>query len=53
MLSNIRNAKKYKNTKEKKKLTTFKNDRGFASESNVCNEGCNEQRNEMMVTVEH
>ena len=39
--------------KNAKKLTTFKNDRGFASESKVCNEGCNEQSNEMMVTVEH
>ena len=46
------NVKKYKNTKIKK-LTTFKNDRGFASESKVCNEGCNEQNNEMMVTAEH
>ena len=37
------------------KITTFKNDRGFASESEskVCNEGCNEQSNEMMVTAEH
>ena len=41
-----------KNTK-KLKITTFKNDRGFASESKVCNEGCNEQSNEMMVTAEH
>ena len=48
------NVKKYtkKNTK-KLKITTFKNDRGFASESKVCNEGCNEQSNEMMVTAEH
>ena len=38
---------------KKRKLTTFKNDRGCASESKVCNEGCNEQSNEMMVTVEH
>ena len=37
----------------KSKLTTFKNDRGFASESKVCNEGCNVQSNEMMVTAEH
>ena len=36
----------------KLKMTTFKNDRVFASESNVCNEGCNEQSNEMMVTTE-
>ena len=34
------------------KITTFKNDRGFASESKVCSEGCNEQSNEMMVTAE-
>ena len=34
-------------------MTTFKNDRGFASESKVCNEGCNEQSNEVMVTAEH
>ena len=33
-------------------MTTFKNDRGFASESKVCNEGCNEQSNEMMVNAE-
>ena len=26
------------------KITTFKNDRGFASESKACNEGCNEQQ---------
>ena len=38
---------KYKNTKIKKnKLTIFKNDRGFASESKVCNEGCNEQQSD-------
>ena len=39
---------KYKNTKNTKKLkiTTFKNDRGFASESKVCNEGCNEQQSD-------
>ena len=34
---------KYKNTQKKYKITTFKNDRGFASESKVYNEGCNEQ----------
>ena len=34
-------------------MQKFKNDRGFASESKVCNEGCNEQSNEMMVIVEH
>ena len=44
------NTKKYKKIQ---KITTFKNDRGFASESKVCNEGCNEQSNEMMVTAEH
>ena len=31
-------------------MTTFKKDRGFASESKVWNEGCNEQKS---VTVEH
>ena len=50
MYGNIKNTQK--NTK-KLKITTFKNDRGFASESKVCNEGCNEQSNEMMVTAEH
>ena len=38
---------------KKQKIITFKNDRGFASESKVCNEGCNEQNNEMIVTAEH
>ena len=28
------------------KITTFKNGRGFASESKVCNEDCNEQSND-------
>ena len=51
-IKNIRKCKKYKNTK-KLKITTFKNDREFASESKVCNEGCNEQSNEMMVTAEY
>ena len=50
MYGNIKNTQK--DTK-KLKITTFKNDRGFASESKVCNEGCNEQSNEMMVTAEH
>ena len=31
---------------KKIKLTTFKNDRGFASEPKVCNEGCNEQESD-------
>ena len=47
------NVKYTKNTKKITKITTFKNDRGFASESKVCNEGCNEPSNEMMVTAEH
>ena len=41
--------RKWKNTKilnKKCKLTTFKNDRGLASESKVCNEGCNEQQSD-------
>ena len=38
------NAKYTKILNKKFKLTTFKNDRGFASESKVCNEGCNEQQ---------
>ena len=50
MYGNVKNTQK--NTK-KLNITTFKNDRGFASESKVCNEGCNEQSNEMMVTAEH
>ena len=47
---NVKYAKKYQKIR---KITTFKNDRGFASESKVCNEGCNEKSDEMMVTVEH
>ena len=46
--SNIRKCKTYKNTNWKLKITTFKNDRGFASESKVCNEGCNEQQSDYL-----
>ena len=47
---NVKYTKKYSKIP---KIPTFKNDRGFASASKVCNEGCNEQSNEMMVTAEH
>ena len=47
------NVKYTKKNKKIPKITTFKNDRGFAFEFKVCNEGCNEQSNEMMVTAEH
>ena len=46
ILSNIRKCKNTKILNRKSKLTTFKNDRGFASESKVCNEGCNEQQSD-------
>ena len=39
------NVKYTKNTKNLK-ITSFKDDRGFASESKVCNDGCNEQQSD-------
>ena len=41
-----KNTKKYQKIP---KITTSKNDRGFASESKVCYEDCNEQSNEMLI----
>ena len=52
-ITNIWKCKIHKKIPKIPKVTTFKNDREFASESKVCNEGCNEQSNEMMVTAEH
>ena len=47
---NVKNTQK---NAKKLKVTTLKNDRGFASEFEVYNEGCNEQSNETMVTAGH
>ena len=46
-ITNIRKCKITKKYLKIPKITTFKNDRGFASESKVY-EGCNEQSNEIM-----